>query len=351
MPACSFLCALFLLCNPTFSADTEDNSENQKANSSQINPGTENPSDENEAEEAEEAEPTLFDSFIESLEYRGNLTLELTGFLATADHTADQSFSSSVSGEVELFFPFSTVDSSIVVTPFARVDQHDSERSHFDFREFLYHRVGDNWEYRIGLGKIFWGVAESRNPVDIINQRDTVEGFTIDEKLGQPMIQFSWFEDLSSVDFFVLPGFRERTFAGADGRPRATTLINSDDATYESTSENQNIDFALRYSTAVEEWDLGFSAFHGTERNPLLRPVFGSSISDVSLTPFYYQVTQLGFDAQATLESWLLKLEWIYQRADAIANHTELVTGFEYSFFGIADTCLLYTSPSPRDRG
>lgn len=137
--------------------------------------------------------------------------------------------------------------------------------------------------------------------------------------------------------FSCYPGFRERTFAGIDGRPRATTGVNSD-ASYESDAQNRHIDFALRYSTAIEEWDLGFSAFHGTERNPLLRPVFGSSFTEVSLQPFYYQVSQFGFDAQVTLESWLLKLEWIYQQAQAIANHTELVTGFEYSFYGIADS-------------
>ena len=299
-----------------------------------------NPSQELQGEAAEDgsqAVPTALEKLLETLEYRGNVSLELTGFLASADHVADQSFSSSLSGEVELYFPLSSGNSSIVVTPFARLDQHDPERTHFDFREFLYQRNSDNWEFRIGLGKIFWGVAESRNPVDIINQRDAVEGFTVDEKLGQPLLQFSWFKDLGSIDFFVLPGFREQTFAGVDGRPRLSTPI-SQNALYESDSEYRHIDFALRYSTAIEEWDLGFSAFRGTARDPLLLPIFGTSFTDASLQPFYYQISQIGFDAQATLESWLLKFEWIHQQADVIANHTESVIGFEYSFFGVAES-------------
>ena len=288
-------------------------------------------------EDAENEQSGFLEDFKERLEYRGNLTLELTAFTADADHTANQESSSSVAAEVELYFPFSSGESNLLITPFVRIDQHDSERSHFDFREFLYERSSDNWEFRIGLGKVFWGVAESNNPVDIINQDDSVEGFTVNEKLGQPMVQLSWFEGLGSLDLFILPGFRERNFPGVDGRPRANTLINTN-AAYESSDEDRHIDFALRYSTAIEEWDLGFSAFRGTDRNPLLRPVFGTSFNDVSLQPFYYQVFQLGFDAQATLESWLLKFEWVHQQADAIDNHAKFVSGFEYSFFSIGDS-------------
>jgi len=71
--------------------------------------------------------------------------------------------------------------------PFVRIDEHDAERSHVDLREFLYTHVGDTWEIRAGLGKVFFGVAESNNPVDIINQRDSVENITTDAKLGQPI--------------------------------------------------------------------------------------------------------------------------------------------------------------------
>ena len=298
--------------------------------------------DENDSEEADvadeaETETSAFADILDALEYRGNLTLEISAFTADAEHSAGQQTSASVSGEVEFYYPLPSGDGSFLITPFARIDQHDSNRTHFDFREFLYQRNSDDWEFRAGLGKVFWGVAESRNPVDIINQRDSVEGITVDEKLGQPMVQFSWIKELGSLDFFILPGFRERTFASSDGRPRATVPIRSN-AIYESDRENRHIDIAARYSMAIEEWDLGFSAFRGTERAPLFIPQLGSSFTDISLQPLYYQVLQIGFDAQATLESWLLKFEWIHQQADAIDSHAEFVTGFEYSFYGIGET-------------
>ena len=41
---------------------------------------------------------------------------------------------------------------------------------------------------------------------------------------------------------------------------------------------------------------------------------------------------------QATLESWLLKLEVVHRTGDEIEDHVEAVTGFEYSFYGLFET-------------
>jgi len=287
---------------------------------------------------ADEAGKPETPALLSDLETRGNIALSVTHFTSEADHSATQENNASISGEVDLYLPLSDDDQSIVFTPFARLDEHDSKRTHVDIRELLYQHIGDEREFRIGLGKIFWGVAESRNPVDVVNQRDNVEGFSSDAKLGQPLVQLSWFRDNGSLDLFVLPGFHERTFAGPNGRPRASVQIDPDQVRYERSEGNRHVDFAARYSTAIEEWDLGFSAFHGTTRDPLLEPVFGSSFSDITLRPFYYQISQIGFDAQATLESWLLKFEWIHQQADEVDNHMEFVSGFEYSFYGLGES-------------
>ena len=127
-------------------------------------------------------------SFFQTLEYRGNVTAELRVFPEDSVHEATQNTNLSISAEAEFFYPFADGNSSLLVTPFVRLDENDSRRTHFDFREFLYQRNGDNWEIQIGLGKVFWGVAESVNVVDVVNQRDFVEGFLDNEKLGQPMV-------------------------------------------------------------------------------------------------------------------------------------------------------------------
>lgn len=260
---------------------------------------------------------------------RGDLRFQVQAFTDNSLTTANQSFNASVSGSAE-FNRNIGENGTLTISPFFRVDQHDDERTHVDLREFIYSHSFENWELNIGLGKVFWGVAESNNLVDIINQKDAVEGLSPEHKLGQPMINALLLKDWGEISLFVLPGFRERTFAGADGRPRGFFAVDTDNAAYESDSENAHVDFAARISGAYNEWDIGAHVFHGTARSPILNfPAF---------TPFYYQVTQVGLDVQATLESWLLKSESVYRSGKFIDDHTQLVNGFEYSFYGVAES-------------
>jgi len=264
---------------------------------------------------------------------RGNIALQLQGFTSDSDHTANQRHNMSLAGELELYRNIGDAG-SVTITPFARIDGRDDDRTHFDFRELLYTHAADNWEARVGLGKVFWGVAESVNLVDVINQSDAVENSGSSAKLGQPMINVLFPKEWGEIDLYLLPGFREQTFAGIDGRPRAPAVINTGRAEFESDAENEHVDFAARVSTTFGVWDIGLSGFHGTARSPDIRfdPERGV------VFPFYYQTTQLGIDVQATLESWLLKAEIVNRQADEIMNHTALVTGFEYSFYDIQGT-------------
>lgn len=264
---------------------------------------------------------------------RGNVSMQLQGFPNDAQHEADQATNISLAGEVEFYRPIGD-DGSLTITPFARIDQHDSKRTHVDIRELIYSHVNDNWEAKIGIGKVFWGVAESTNLVDIINQFDTVENDDASAKLGQPMLNLLIYRDWGDIDLYILPGLRERTLPGVDGRPRPSTTLDVDNALFESSSEQKHVDVAVRVSGAIDQWDWGLHAFHGTARAPQFR--FNPDSN--SVVPFYYQNTQVGFDVQATLESWLLKAELIYQSGDEIKDHAAMVSGFEYSFYDIRGT-------------
>ena len=100
---------------------------------------------------------------------------------------------------------------------FVREDSMDDERSHADIRELSWLYYSDDWELRLGISKVFWGVAESQHLVDIINQTDAVENVDGEDKLGQPMINLTLIRDWGNVDLFVLPYLRERTFTGVNG--------------------------------------------------------------------------------------------------------------------------------------
>jgi hypothetical protein len=129
--------------------------------------------------------------------------------------------------------------------PFLRLDVQDDERSHFDIRELNYSQRFSDFDLLIGNAQIFWGVAESRNVVDVINQFDEVENSDETDKLGQPLIRFGKFTDIGRFEVYYLPYFRERTFPSGDGRQRGPLTVDLDNAEYDEGREEWAGDFAL----------------------------------------------------------------------------------------------------------
>ena len=224
---------------------------------------------------------------------------------------------------------------AITFTPFARIDSTDPERTHFDIRAAHYLHVIGDWEWRIGLAKVFWGVTESQHLVDIINQTDLVENLDTEDKLGQPMIETTWLQDWGALQFYVLPGFRERTFPGRNGRLRTGLIVDTDKEEYESGAEEYHVDWALRLKTQFGPVDIGLSHFNGTSRVPELRPSLNSS-GGLELIPFYGLIDQTGLDLQAIIGNWTWKLESILQNKKG-RDFAAAVGGYEYTFYGVAD--------------
>jgi hypothetical protein len=241
-------------------------------------------------------------------------------------------FQSSVLFEPEARWGLENGD-QVTVVPFLRLDAQDDERTHSDLREAFWRRVGEQWDILIGVNRVFWGVTESRHLVDVINQVDSVEEIDEEDRLGQPMINLSTQREWGNLDLFVLPGFRERTFAGSDGRPRFALSVDSDNAEYESGAGDRHIDYALRYTHVLGDWDIGAHLFYGTGREPSVT----ESSNGTRLIPNYNIITQAGTDLQYTREAWLWKFEGLLREGQGDAFGA-LVAGFEYTFFQINDS-------------
>jgi len=224
-------------------------------------------------------------------------------------------------------------DQRIVAAPFARWDQTDAARTHWDVRELLWEYAADAWEIRAGIGRVFWGVTESQHLVDIVNQTDFVENLDGEDKLGQPMVQLGLFPSWGIVDVFVLPGFRTRTFPGRSGRPQFPLPVAVDDAVFESPAGRKHVDVAVRWSGVLGPVDLGVSHFHGTGREP--RFVAGADASGTpAFVPHYDQIDQTGVDLSWVTGAWLWKLEAINRASDA-ERFAALTGGFEYTLSGV----------------
>jgi hypothetical protein len=233
----------------------------------------------------------------------------------------------------EFYVEWADGDQSLLFSPFLRVDGEDDERTHADIRELQWMLVKDDWELRAGVGKVFWGVTESQHLVDVINQTDLVENSDTEDKLGQPMINLSLFKEWGALDLFVLPYFRERTFAGESGRLRSGLIVDTDNAQYESGAKQHHLDFAVRWSHTLGDWDVGVSHFYGTNREP----IFQLNPTMDKLIPFYEIMHQTGLDIQKTSGAWLWKLEAI-RRETRTETFTALTGGLEYTFYGVMES-------------
>ncbi len=272
-------------------------------------------------------------------EISGYVSVEGRAFFQDPLYPGQEDQNGSIAAQPEYSHQWSDGTHSFTFIPFGRIDSADSERTHVDIRELNYIYRHENWYTRIGIGKVFWGATEFVHLVDIVNQTDLIEHVDGEDKLGQPMLQFSITPTWGTVDFFILPYFRERTFPGRDGRLRASRIIDIDNPVYEAVSEENELSAALRYSRTFGDTDLGVYIFHGVNREPILVPseILDPGTAERTLVPFYEKIDQIGLDAQRPDGNWLWKLEAFY-RFGYLENYLAATGGFEYTFFGIGDT-------------
>lgn len=270
-----------------------------------------------------------------SWDFSANVDLQSRVFTENARWPGQESRSGqfSVATTTEIRWRNSDGDQRASIMPYLRWDDADDDRTMVDLREAYWALESDSYELLIGANTVFWGVTESVHLVDIINQTDAVADIDGEDKLGQPMVNLEVQRGWGLISAYVLPYFRERTFAGSEGRFRTPLPVDTDSPVYESSAGKNHVDFALRYSHYFGNIDLGLSAFSGTSREPRLVPANNGR----ALTAHYDQIDQFGVDLQYTGDSWLWKLEAIV-RNGYDDTYIAAVGGFEYTSYQVGDS-------------
>jgi hypothetical protein len=278
-------------------------------------------------------------------DFSGRLSAESRWYLFSGAHAGQRSHASGFVVAPK-FYLEDDAGRSFTLAPFFRYDSADPGRTHADLREaylLLFGEIGeDEWELRLGVDRVFWGVAESRHLVDIINQIDLVEHPYKEIKMGQPMAHLTWSGDWGALEVFSMPYHRARSFPGRPGRLRFPFVVDTENVSYESGAGQWHPDFATRYSHSFGHFDIGMSVFDGTSRDPFLLPGRDRS-GEPAFVPYYEQIRQFGLDAQMTVGSWLFKLEAI-QRSGARnvigreENYVASVFGGEYTFHSVLNS-------------
>ena len=145
----------------------------------------------------------------------------------------------------------------------------DIPRGYFQF-------VGDGFDVLAGSNIEYWGVSESHQVVDVINQKYDLDYPVNPKNLGQPMLNVNISTGTNStLSFFGLLGFREKDLGDRSNRFR-TPFGTSEKRVFFEESNGRDFDFALRYRTSQRvgngSVDLALSYFDGTNREPKMLP-------------------------------------------------------------------------------
>ena len=279
---------------------------------------------------------------IETRELSGRLSVESRWFPKSGAYSGQRAHGSGVVAEPRIYIE-DVRGRSFTLAPFFRFDAGDNRRTHVDLREAYFLLFGElrnqEWEVRLGVDRVFWGVTESRHLVNIVNQIDLVEHPYKEPTLGQPMVHATFSGDWGAVELFGMTFHRARTFPGRSGRLRFPYLIDNKRVSYESDAGRWHPDVAARYSRSAGNMDVGVSVFDGNSRDPLLLPELDHAGMPV-LRPDYERIRQFGVDTQVTAGPWLFKFEALGRagardRRGVEAEYAASTMGAEYTFYSV----------------
>ena len=230
-------------------------------------------------------------------------------------------------------------------TPFLRWDP-SGERTRVDLRDLSISAIGARWEFSVGMKEIFWGAAESGRLVDTVNQRDLVGGGKEYLRMGQLMADLTAVRSWGTIDVFLLPWFRERTFEGHSGLLWSPLPVDADRAVYGPGARTWRPDWAIRWTHTLGPIDLGLSHLQGNLREP----GFVETTDDhgrTVLAPRYDVGGQTGLDLQVAAGGLIWKLETLTAEPQP-GRYVAAAGGIEY---GVGDFLALFLEYAWDSRG
>jgi hypothetical protein len=234
------------------------------------------------------------------------------------DIQSDEHLQQSVAGSIE-YVQDAGPRGEVLIELLGRYDQVDDQRSYIDPQRAHVAYFGDLVSLTGGVLNETWGVLELENIVDIVNQRNIVEDFRADAKLGQPGIKLGLpIFRFGQADLYYLPFPRKRPFAGEDGRFQFALPVDDDDAFYESSADADRERWAEQWAARSQflfgDLEAAISHFYGTSRDPSFDVILDGA-TPVALSPDYDQINQSGVELRAIALGNILKAE-AFRRTD-----------------------------------
>lgn len=263
---------------------------------------------------------------LSAADVKGSVTTQWIGF--PDSEPQNHSFGRSATLNLELYQRFEQAEFVADIT--ARLDDKDSGRRNLDATDAYVKTYLSELELYAGNRKIFWGKVESKNIVDVINQRDASANSGQTEKLGALSFSAEKYFDETELQFFFLPGFNTKTYNDADSHPSTGLAFAAPE--FERKDGKKADELAARFSGYYGGLDYALSGFYGTARDPIISPK-----ADGKLRPYYAMQRSIGVEGQYTSEAVLLKLEVLFGK-QGTSDFFAAVTGVEKTLYAVWDT-------------
>lgn len=282
-----------------------------------------------------------------ALDNRGNLEIQYSAFLEESNQATWQT------GSVVKFdtrLSQSLADDSIKGQLYVQADyqEHEPESYNLTFREaFVTWNPTARAQVKAGWYETFWGVTESVNVVDVLNQRDLSFGLTDKRKITQPGFSLSADYGRFNWEGHVLSDFQARRFPDQGNRPALPVSVFSENAIYEQGSGFDHFEFATRGQVLLGPMETAVSVFRGYNREPTFvlqgeSAQIGQLIStgalpsdhSAGLRPNYEVITHIGHEAVLFVGNSIMKSELVYRKSDN-SDWWLAVVGGEYSLYSL----------------
>jgi hypothetical protein len=224
-----------------------------------------------------------------------------------------------------------------VVTPWFYLDAFDTEILRYEPLEGYLSYTGESWDILGGQFIESWGIADTFNPLDVLNRRDFATDLLDPTVRGELGARVRWTLPESDTigeptwGVYALPVFRETDFPPEDQR----FGFSSPDATFDEESIQgpagvNRVMAAIRFdhtlNTSFLSADLQYLAVRGPSRSPVVVPIVNPDFT-VSLTPEYFGEWVFGGGLRAVpeaagLSKFTLKGEFAYKRPYAFSNYS-----------------------------
>ena len=260
----------------------------------------------------------------------GDVTTSIIASYAAFPNSSPLSFDNDITVELKTVGRHELFEYTLEYDIVGRKSQNDDGKNIVEARQLYISRSIGEVDVYIGNRQLFWGVAESKNIVDYVNQKDAAAGRSSENKLGAPSVSLEFYLSDAEFQYVYMPVFREQTFNDQFAHPGLGLPLN--DAEFSDEKGFFGGDHALRYSNSLGDLDFGVNGFYGTAREPII-----SVDSDGRATPYYPEYRSFGVDLQYTGDNTLYKAEVAIGTQDA-ADTTAYVLGIENTLYSIGNS-------------